>query len=40
MDLSRQLSGPEKLAQDLTANAIMKSTSKYVKNGPVPSGEY
>lgn len=32
--------GPSKLAKDLTANALMMATSKYVKNGPAPVGEY
>lgn len=38
MNLFRADSGPAKLAKDLTANALLMSTSKYVKNGPVPVG--
>lgn len=31
---------PEKMAANLTVMSFMNSTSKYVKEGPVPVGEY
>lgn len=38
MSLFNAEEGSGKLAKDLTANAILMATSKYVKNGPAPVG--
>jgi len=40
MDFFQVQNGPAKIARDLTANAILMSTSKYVKDGPQPVGTY
>lgn len=40
MDFFTNQDGAGKIAKDLTANAILMTTSKYVKGGPTPVGTY
>lgn len=40
MSIFQASQGPAKVAADLTSLAIMNTTSKYVKEGPVPVGSY